>query len=127
MRTPQRQRGMGIPGMVVIAIMAGFYIMCIVKMVPHYVEYLSIRDIISQTAAEHRQGEASLSEIRRRADRLFITNQIYAIKSRDLDVYREEGVTYIDAGYEARVPLVWRIDAVMKFDDLKFAVGQPNP
>ncbi len=126
MRTPQRQRGMGLPGMLIVAIMAGFYIMCFVKMVPHYVEYLSIKDIVTQTASEHQPGTTTLSAIRRRIDRLFITNQIYAIKTKDVEVYREKGVTYIDASYEARVPLFWRIDAVMKFDDLKFVVGQPN-
>ncbi len=126
MRTPQRQRGMGIPGMVVVAIMAGFYIMCFVKMVPYYSEYMQVKSIVSQVASEHQPGATTLTEIRRRIDRLFITNQIYAIQTGDVEIYREKGVTYIDASYEARLPIAWRIDAVMKFDDLKYVVGQPN-
>ncbi|MFV8816355.1 DUF4845 domain-containing protein [Haliea sp. E17] len=112
--------------MIIIAIMAGFYVMCFVKMIQPYTEYLSIKSIVSQVASEHQPGTTSLTEIRRRIDRLFITNQIYAITTGDVEVYREKGITYIDASYEARIPLVWRIDIVLKFDDLKFVAGQPN-
>jgi len=117
---------MSILGMLVIAIMAGFYVMCFIKMVPHYSEYLQIKSIVSQVAAENKPGTTTLSQIRRRIDRLFITNQIYAITAGDVEVYREKGDTFIDASYEARVPIVWRIDAVLKFDDLRFKAGQPN-
>ena len=59
-------------------------------------------------------------------DNLFNTNQIYAIKIGDVEIYREKGNTYIDANYEARIPIAGRIDAVLKFDDLLFLAGQPN-
>jgi hypothetical protein len=29
----------------------------------------------------------------------------------------------IDAGYEQRIPLLWRIDAVVKYNDLVFEAG----
>ncbi len=124
MRTPQRQRGMGLLGMLIVAIMAGFYIMAFVKMVPHYFEYTTIKRIITTVADEHEPGTTTVGQVRRRIDRLFNTNQIYAIKVGDVDIYREKGITYIDASYEARVPLAWRLDAVLKFDDLLFVAGE---
>ena len=127
MRTPQRQRGMSIPGMLIIAIMAGFYVMCMVKMVPHYFEYNTIKDIITTVSSEHEPGNTSLAQVRRRIDTLFNTNQIYAIKVGDVDIYREKGKTYIDASYEARIPIAGRIDALLKFDDLLFEAGQSEP
>lgn len=126
MRSLQHQKGMSIPGMLVIAIMLGFYVMCFVKMVPHYVEYLSVRDIVGQVAAEHKPGTTTVGQVRRRMDNLFNTNQIYAINIGDVEIYREKGNTYIDANYEARIPIAGRIDAVLKFDDLLFLAGQPN-
>ena len=126
MRTLKRQQGMSIPGMLIIAIMAGFYVMCFVKMVPHYFEYMSIKDIITQVANEHEPGTTSVGQVRRRIDNLFNTNQIYAIKIGDVEIYREKGNTYIDASYEARVPIAGRLDAVLKFDDLLFLAGKPN-
>lgn len=126
MRSLQYQKGMSIPGMLVIAIMLGFYVMCFVKMVPHYVEYWSIKDIMSQVSAEHQPGTTTVGQVRRRIDNLFNTNQIYAIKIGDVEIYREKGNTYIDASYEARIPIAGRIDAVLKFDDLLFVAGKPN-
>jgi Domain of unknown function (DUF4845) len=126
MRTPQRQKGMSIPGMLIIAIMAGFYVMCFIKMVPHYSEYLTVKDIVTQVAAEHQPGTATVGAIRRRIDNLFNTNQVYALKIGDVEIYREKGNTYIDASYEARIPIAGRIDAVLKFDDLLFVAGKPN-
>ncbi|WP_165954370.1 DUF4845 domain-containing protein [Seongchinamella unica] len=126
MRTLKRQQGMSIPGMLIIAIMAGFYIMCIVKIVPHYFEYLSVKDIITQVANEHEPGTTTVGQVRRRIDNLFNTNQIYALKIGDVEIYREKGNTYIDASYEARVPIAGRLDAVLKFDDLLFVAGKPN-
>jgi hypothetical protein len=46
---------------------------------------------------------------------------------KDVEVYRLKGKTYIDGNYEVRLPLVWRIDAVLKFDDLLYQVGDPEP
>jgi len=126
MRSLQHQKGMSIPGMLVIAIMLGFYVMCFVKMVPHYSEYFTIKDIVSQVAAEHQPGTTTVGQVRRRLDKLFNTNQIYAIEIGDVEVYREKGKTFIDASYEARIPIAGRIDAVFNFNDLLFVAGQPN-
>lgn len=127
MRTPQRQKGMSIPGMLIIAIMVGFYVMCFVKMVPFYFEYNSIKGIIQTVADEHEPGTTTVGQVRRRIDAMFNTNQISAIKIGDVDIYREKGKTYIDASYEARVPIAGRIDALLKFDDLLFEAGNPAP
>jgi hypothetical protein len=124
MRTPQRQRGMSIPGMLIIAIMAGFYVMCFVKMVPYYFEYNAIKGIIETVAAEHEPGTTTVGQVRRRIDNMFNTNQISAIKIGDVEIYREKGKTYIDASYEARVPIAGRIDALLKFDDLLMEAGE---
>lgn len=126
MRTLKHQQGMSIPGMLIIAIMAGFYVMCFVKMVPHYSEYFTIRDIVSTVAEEHQPGTTTVGQVRRRMDKLFNTNQIYAIEIGDVEIYREKGKTYIDASYEARIPIAGRIDAVLNFNDLLYVAGQPN-
>ncbi|MEP4146333.1 MAG: DUF4845 domain-containing protein [Halioglobus sp.] len=126
MRSLQYQKGMSIPGMMIIAIMVGFYVMCFIKIVPHYSEYMSIKDIVRTVAAEHQPGTTSVGQVRRRLDKLFYTNQIYAIKTGDVEVYREKGKTYIDASYEARIPIAGRLDAVLNFDDLLFVAGQSS-
>lgn len=126
MRLRNRQRGMSIPGMLLIAIMAGFYVMCVIKMTPHYFEYMAVKDIITKVSDEYEPGVTTTGQVRRSIDRLFNTNQIYGLNPRDVEVYRKGGKTFIDASYEARIPMVGRIDAVLRFDDLLFVAGQPN-
>ena len=48
MNTRQRQSGMSIPGILVIMIMVGFFVMCAIRMAPPYFEYLSVKRYHSQ-------------------------------------------------------------------------------
>ena len=124
MQTPTRQQGMSIPGMLAIAAMVGFFVMCIIRMAPHYAEYLSVREIITKIAHDYNPEEEDIPDIRRRIATVFNTNQIYDLQPKDVEVYRKDGRTYIDARYEARVPIMGIVDAVMKFDDLEFEAGK---
>ena len=127
MNTRQRQTGMSIPGMLAIAIMVGFFVMCIIRMAPPYTEYLSVKSIIEQVTMEFDPQSQSIGDIRRRIDFMFNTNQIYELKHKDVEVFRKDGKTFIDARYEVRVPVMGRIDAVLKFDDLLYVTGNPTP
>ena len=121
------QSGMSIPGILCILLMLGFFAMCIIKMMPPYFEYLSVKDIISRLAVESDPDETTNSVIRRKIANIFNSNQIYLLDPKDVEVYRSKGETYIDANYEVRMPIMWRIDAVLKFDDLLYQVGNPEP
>ncbi len=119
-----RQSGMSILGFIVIAIMVGFFVMCGLKLGPGYFEYLSVKEIVSKVARNHDPREENISDIKRRIANLFNTNQIYALQPEEVEVFREKGMTYIDANYELRVNIMGRIDAVWRFDDLKYVAGR---
>lgn len=127
MNMRHRQSGMSVTGMLVIAVMVGFFVMCAVRMIPPYLEYKTVKQIVSKVASEKADDEVTIPAIRRRIANLFNTNQIYALSPRDVKVFRKDGKTYIDASYEVRTPVAGRIDAVMTFDDLTFVVGEPAP
>jgi hypothetical protein len=114
---------MSIPGMLVVAAMVGFFVMCAIRMVPPYFEYLSIREIVMNVASEYNPEEQGIADIRRRLEALFNTNQIYDLKPKDIEVFHKNGRTFIDASYEARVPIMGPVDAVMSFDDLEIEAG----
>jgi hypothetical protein len=103
----------------------GFFAMCALRMVPPYLEYLSVKEIITKVATEKPAGDVTIPDLRRRIDNLFNTNQIYALDPRAVKVYRKDGKTYIDASYEVRTPVAGRVDSIMTFDDLKLVVGTP--
>ena len=125
--TRSRQHGMGIFGILGVLAMLGFFAMCIIKMTPPYLEFLSIRGIVTDIVKDPDSVDKSSSEIRRKLDYTFNTNQIYELDWKDVEVYRKKGRRYIDARYEVRMPIMWRVDAVLKFDDLLFEIGDPTP
>ena len=126
-RRLQRQRGLSLPAILIIAMMVGFFIMVGLRMAPSYIEYLQVREVVTKVAEEYNREEDTIADVRRKLATLLNTNQIYGIDYKDIEVFREEGRTWIDARYEARVPVAWRIDAVIKFDDLKFEAGRSYP
>ena len=127
MNSRSYQAGMSIPGLLIIIIMAGFFVMCAIRMSPPYFEYLSVKDIITRIVMEEETATLTPRDIRRNIENIFNTNQIYELDPREVEIYRKKGVTYIDASYEVRQSVGGRIDSVLKFDDLHFAVGNPEP
>ncbi len=127
MNMRHRQSGMSIVGMLCVAVMVGFFAMCGIRMTPVYLEYLTVKKVITKIATEPGAVDMSIADIRRKIANTFNTNQIYALRPRDVEVYRKEGKTYIDSGYEIRVPVAGRISAVMDFKDLVLIVGQSTP
>jgi uncharacterized protein YxjI len=127
MRSHSKQSGVSLWGLLLILIVFGFFAMCAIRMAPPYFEYLSVRDIVERIVMDSETEGQKISSIRRSIDSIFNTNQIYGLESKEVAIYRKEGKTFIDASYEVRVPLVWRIDGVLKFHDLKYQIGSAEP
>ena len=127
MNTRRRQSGMSIPGILVIMIMVGFFVMNAIRMAPPYFEYLSVKNIISNIALDFEADKASIREIRVKIANVFNSNQIYELEPKDVDLYRNKGTMDIDARYEVRLPVMGPIDAVLVFDDLLYVLGSPDP
>jgi Domain of unknown function (DUF4845) len=123
MRGRSKQSGMSAWGILLTLALVGFFAMCTIRMAPPYFEYLSVKDIVERIVTDPETDGLSISAIRRKLDSIFNTNQIYGLESKEVAIYRKEGKMYVDASYEVRVPLIWRIDGVIKFDDLKYRVG----
>ena len=124
MRTRRRQQGLGLLGLLTIAVMVGFFVMSGIRIAPGYLEYLTVRDIVIRTAEEFDEDTDTIADIRRKLAGFLNTNQVKSIDYREIDITRKEGKIIIDASYEERIPLVWRIDAVVKYDDLQFVAGE---
>ncbi len=123
MKLKNSQRGMSLLGLLLIAMMVGFFVMAAIRIAPSYIEYLTVKDIVARVAEEFRRDEDTISDLRRKLSTTLNTNQVYGLDFKDIKVFREDGKTWVDARYEARVPMIWRIDAVIKFDDLLFEAG----
>ena len=99
-------------------LLLGALLVMALRVVPSYMEYLPIKDLITRAAAEYDPRSETVSDLRVRLAKLLNTNQIYGTSTDDIEVYRERGAIVIDANYEKRFPLFWILDGVMKFEDL---------
>ena len=88
------------------------------RVVPSYMEYLTIKDLITRAAEEYDPLSETVTDLRVRLAKLLNTNQIYDTSIDEIEVYREPGAIVIDANYEKRSPLFRILDGVMKFEDL---------
>jgi hypothetical protein len=99
-------------------LLLGALLVMALRIVPSYMEYLTIKDLITRAAAEHDSRMETVTDLRVRLAKLLNTNQIYDTSIDDIEVYRERGAIVIDANYEKRFPLFWILDGVMRFEDL---------
>ena len=99
-------------------LLLGALLVMALRIVPSYMEYLTIKDLITRAAAEHDSRSETVTDLRVRLAKLLNTNQIYDTSIDDIEIYRERGAIVIDANYEKRFPLFWILDGVMRFEDL---------
>lgn len=104
-------------------LLLGAALVLILRLLPGYVEYMTVKDLISRAASEHDARTDTIPDLRTRLAKLLTTNQINDTTIEDIRIYRERGVIVIDANYENRFLLVWILDGVMKFDDLIVETG----
>ena len=123
-RSLRRQSGMSLMSRLSIAVMVGFFVYCAVRIVPGYIAYLTIRDTVARVAEEFDEDEDTISDVRASLIGYFNLNQIKAIALDDIEVTRKAGSIVIDASYEQRFAIVWRIGVVVNYDDLVFTAGE---
>ncbi len=88
------------------------------RVVPSYIEYLTIKNLITRVAGEYGPRSETVTDLRVRLGKLLNTNQIYDTSTDDIEVYGERDSFVIDANYDKRFPVFWILDGVLKFEDL---------
>lgn len=111
-------------GILTIAIMVGFFVMSAIRIAPSYTEYLVVKETVIRVVEEYDENRDTPATLRNTLAKYFNTNQIKGISPREVIIKREKGRIVINSNYEKRIPLVWRIDAVVRYDDLEFIAGE---
>ena len=119
----KRAMGFNIWAISINLLLLGALLVMVLRIVPTYMEYLTVRDLITRAAQEYDPRNETVTDLKVRLAKLLNTNQVYDTSIDDIGVYRERGVVVIDANYEKRFPLFWILDGVMKFDDLIVETG----
>jgi hypothetical protein len=120
MRLANHQRGLSSIGLLLVMMLGAFALTCALKLIPLYIEAATIKTVISSAVENGDFDKLSTAKIREKMAKHFETNRILSIGVRDIKIIRKKGVTTIDASYEQRVPLMFNIDVVVKFEDFTY-------
>ena len=110
----RRQAGLTATTILLVAIVVAFAATVGMRIVPMYLEYLSVATTLDSLVEED-FGRASATEIRRTISRRFSVNNVDSVDARDAKIRRVDGGLEVHLEYEVRGDLVGNLDAVASF------------
>jgi hypothetical protein len=118
-----KQTGLTTLTWLLVVMVAGFFLVCLVKLGPVYMESLTVNSIITQAAEEARGEGLGKAQIHERIAKKMLINTIAGMSMADVEISGQGEDMIIDATYEVRKPLMLNIDVVLKFDDMIVAIN----
>jgi hypothetical protein len=119
------QKGFSFLGWLLILALVAFTASTAFKLIPHYLDYMSMKKIISSVETDKALEITTVSDFYSHVSKGMQVNSI-----RDLDLEKALSVTVVNnqflahLKYEKREPLIQNIDLVVKFDH-EFSVAKP--
>ncbi|BBP05339.1 DUF4845 domain-containing protein [Sulfuriferula plumbiphila] len=110
-----KQQGATLIGMLFVGILVVFAAIVIMKMVPAYIEYYSIKKVFSAMAADPALKDATPSDVRLSYARRSGIDNITAVTADDLDIARADGKLVVSARYRVEKPLFGNVGLYMNF------------
>lgn len=111
----QKQSGMSMIGMMLVAILVVFVALVVMKMVPGYSEYFKLKVILKDIGAEAQDKNMTNADIRNRFAKRADVDLIESVTSSDLNIDRDSGTTIITLQYTYRVQLFANISLLADF------------
>ncbi|RYD16788.1 MAG: DUF4845 domain-containing protein [Lysobacteraceae bacterium] len=118
MRTRHQVKGITLIGFVLLLGVLGFFAYLAMRLVPMYVEYFGVLKAMEQLRQEPGAAQKSLPEVRAQLSLKFNTQYVdeTSVTPQSISLKREGGAATLRIAYEKRVPFLYNIDLVGKFD-----------
>jgi hypothetical protein len=120
----KKQQGATVLGMLFIAAMVGCVLILAAKMVPAYLEFMSVKKILGTMDTSGELKTMSTKELQaaffKRAD----VDDVKNVQPEDVTISREGNVSVIAVEYSIKVPVVANISACMDFSAASSAKGE---
>jgi hypothetical protein len=110
-----KQRGLTMFGFLFVAIMLVLVAMVAMKLVPAYIEFYTLKEIIATMGHATDIRTKSNRDIRNEFSARSNTSYVTVVKPDDLVITREGGVPVISVDYEYRTKLVGNVSLVVDF------------
>jgi hypothetical protein len=112
----RRQRGLGITGWIFVIAIALFFGLLGMKMIPSYLQYYSIVQVLESIARDPVLKQKPPGELRQVFNRRININGVYNFPKKGLKIDRSKGEgTAMIVDYEVREPMAGNVDVVMHF------------
>jgi len=110
------QRGASFITILLYLVVGGATVLCFLKILPHYIEYFSIKKVFEALAASEEVKTGTVADIRTSYDRRAGIDNITAVKGVDLDISKDNNDTVITAAWQQRIPLFTGYTLLIDFD-----------
>ncbi|BBP00230.1 DUF4845 domain-containing protein [Sulfuriferula nivalis] len=120
-----KQRGISLFGMFFVAMGLVFIALVVMKVIPPYIEYVSIKKVFNAMVADPQMQDAKPSQIRESYVRRSSIDNITSVKADDVDISRDNGKLTLSAKYHVEKPLFDNIGIYIDFAPTTDANGAP--
>ncbi|WNW11558.1 DUF4845 domain-containing protein [Pseudomonas sp. DTU_2021_1001937_2_SI_NGA_ILE_001] len=125
MALERRQKGMSLIGLLLLLGAIGLVITLAVKMIPHYMDYFSIKQSIQLAGHNQALGVDTVDDFYSYVGKNMQVNNIRDVDlKKALTVRSEDGKFLAHLNYEQREHLFFNVDLIMTFDE-QFSVAKP--
>lgn len=109
------QQGLSITSWIILLAMLIFFVLLGMKMVPSYMEYHSVTQIMEGIKQNPKLKKATPKQIRVAFLRGIDINSIYDFDQKNLKISRAKGQTSLILDYEVRKPVAGNVQVLMSF------------
>jgi hypothetical protein len=109
------QRGLSMIGFLFVAVVLIFVAMLAMKLVPAYIEFFSVKKILTAMGQDSSLRSKSNAEIRSDFSKRADASYVEAVQSSDLTIERSSAGTVVSAEYEFRTKLLGNVSLVVDF------------
>lgn len=110
-----RQRGISLSGVLMVSVLIVFAAIFGFKLIPPYMQYLTIQKVLAATVADPGLKEASPEEFRKAYNQRAQVEGITAITAADLQIEKRGATVEMSAGYSVKVPLAGNASICIDF------------
>ena len=111
----RKQKGMSITSWIVLIAVALFVVLLGVRMVPSYMEFYSMSEILESLKDDPQYRKVAPKELRKIFNRRIDINSIYDFDQKYLKIDRSKGKTSMILDYEIRKPVAGNVSVLMHF------------
>jgi Domain of unknown function (DUF4845) len=110
----QKQQGVTLIGFIFMAALVGALGIVAFRAIPIYNEFFTVRKILKSINTE--SSEATPADIRKQFDLKASADYVYDVKSRDLEITKENGRVVVSVSYSQTVPLFANVSLLFDFE-----------